>query len=70
MRRHDTDEETSRRCASQIERYWREQGWVVCAWAEKLPFKHEGFGRSHAVGSHWVVRSDLVNGHPVRKLES
>jgi hypothetical protein len=67
--KYENDEVKARQHASQIERYWREQGWAVEAWAEKLPFQ-SATGRSHAIGAHWVVRSDLVNGHPVRKLES
>jgi hypothetical protein len=67
--RYEQDEIKARQCASQIERYWREQGYLVNAWAEKIQVPRV-LDRSNASGTHWVVRSDLVNGHPVRKLES
>jgi hypothetical protein len=67
--RYESDEMKARQQASQIERYWREQGWAVNAWAERVQIPRV-LDRSNASGMHWVVRSDLVNGHPIRKIES
>jgi hypothetical protein len=65
----DTDEIKARHHAARIRRFWRDAGYVVNVWAEKLPSKPDGASRSHAAGPHWVVRSDLINGHPQRKIE-
>lgn len=67
--RYESDEMKARQQASQIERYWREQGFLVNAWAEKI-LVPQVRDKSNAAGLHWVVRSDLVNGHPIRKLEN
>lgn len=67
--KYGSDEIRARQQAYQIERYWRDQGFLVNAWAEKVQIPRV-LDRSNAAGMHWVVRSDLVNGHPTRKIES
>ncbi len=66
--RHENDEEKTRQQAAQVERYWRDQGYVVNAWAERVSGYPKGREGGHA--TFWAVRSDIVNGHPTRKLES
>lgn len=66
--KYESDEIKARQQAAQIERYWREQGFLVNAWSERV----DGYpkGREGGYISFWAVRSDLVNGHPIRKIES
>jgi hypothetical protein len=66
--KYENDELKARQQASQVERYWREQGYDVNAWAERVEGAPKGKHGGYA--SFWAVRSDLVNGHPTRKLES
>jgi hypothetical protein len=66
--KYENDEIKARQQASQVERYWREQGYDVSAWAERVEGSPKG--RYGGYASFWAVRSDLVNGHPTRKLES
>jgi hypothetical protein len=66
--KYENDEIKARQQAAQVERYWREQGYDVTAWAERVEGAPKG--RYGGYASFWAVRSDLVNGHPTRKLES
>jgi hypothetical protein len=68
VKKGEAEEYNARSQAVQIERFWRDQGYAVSAWAERI----EGHlkGRQGGYASFWAVRSDLVNGHPTRKLES
>jgi hypothetical protein len=66
-----TEEAVARHQAAAIERYWMELGFEVTAWAERLApgtIPHKASGES-AKGL-WAIRSDMVNGHPIRKIES
>lgn len=49
--------------------YWRDKGFEVTAWVERIQVPHER-DTSNAAGAHWVVRSDMVNGHPVKRRVS
>lgn len=62
MVRRDNEEMAARRHAAEIKRFWRNQGFLVSAWVERVEGSNAEF-----VG-HWAVRSDLVNGHPTRKI--
>jgi hypothetical protein len=59
--RRDNEEMTARRHAAEIKRFWRNQGFLVSAWVERV----EG---SNAEFDGWAVRSDLVNGHPTKRI--
>lgn len=55
--------------AGRLVDYWRDQGFEVKAWVEKIQVPRER-DTSNAAGAHWVVRSDMVNGHPVKRSKA
>lgn len=64
--KHEKGELVARAQADRLVGYWREQGFDVTAWVEKIQVPREQ-DMSNASGAHWVVRSDMVNGHPVKR---
>lgn len=59
-------EQGARETARQIRSAWRRLGWDVDVRVERIASADEGDGRSIA---HFIVRSDLVNGLPRRRLQ-
>jgi hypothetical protein len=66
----ENEEDDARRQAARVERYWRDQGYLVKSWVE--PVKRSDLPKctTRARGAPiWAVRSDLpVGGHPTRKV--
>jgi len=54
-------EKNARVLANNIRGYWQDRGHGVDVWTEMLP-------RVFGAKGVWVVRSDMVNGLPVRRL--
>jgi hypothetical protein len=65
MMRRDKEERQMHAMARQLEGYWHERGFLVTAWVEQLSIKAS---RGHSATPHWVVRSDMINGHPTRRI--
>jgi hypothetical protein len=64
--RREPEELKARAQALEIERYWRDHGFLVRAWAERVEVYPKGRGGGYV--TFWVIRSDLVNGTPTRKI--
>lgn len=60
------EEGRMRDLAERLEAYWRERGYAVRAWAERVAIKRTD--GAHGASTHWVVRSDMVNGIPTRRI--
>lgn len=65
--KHENEEMKMRQMAAQIVRFWRDRGYAVNAWIERV----EGNPKSRNGGyaSFWAVRSDTINGLPIRRIE-
>jgi hypothetical protein len=61
--KRDREEVKTRRQAAEIRRYWEAEGYAVETWVERVDAARNSV-------SYWTVRSNLVNGHPTRKLKS
>lgn len=66
--RNENEEAVARHQAARVERYWRDQGYLVKAWVE--PFCPRDVADQLIRGTFWAIRSDLpVGGHPTRRIE-
>lgn len=63
--KYANEELKMRALAKRLESFWRQRGYVVNAWVEMM---FVAPCARHTAGTHWVVRSDMVNGSPIRRL--
>ncbi len=57
----------AKRLAGTITGYWRERGYYANVWPELLTLTAE-MERDRDSRRVWQVRSDMVDGHPLRRL--
>jgi hypothetical protein len=63
--KNKAEEQKAYAMAARLVDYWRDQGFEVTAWVEKVSLKTS---TRNSVKPCWLVRSDMVNGHPTKRI--
>jgi hypothetical protein len=63
--RNEAEEQKAYAMAARLVDYWRERGFLVTSRVEKVSLKASS---SNSAKPHWLVRSDIVNGHPTKRI--